>query len=110
MSQPDASGFERFNEALRGLDDQIQELRERVDDRRRQFETELKKRRSKIETQVRKNPLFKRAERARKDVESQVEKTRAQIYGAVGIASKTEIDKLNRKLNSISKKVSELTK
>ncbi len=35
---------------------------------------------------------------------------RAQIYDAVGIASKSEIDKLHRKLNTITRKLNEISR
>ena len=110
MAEANANGFDRFNEALRNLDDQLQELRERFDDRRKKTEKRVREFRKDVETQLRKSPIYRRAERVRKDVEEQVESTRDQLYDAFGIASKSEVDKLNRKLSAISKKLNELAK
>jgi uncharacterized protein YukE len=110
MAEVSTNGFDRFNEALRNLDDQLQELRERFDERRKKTEKRVKEFRKDVETQLRKSPLYRRAERIRKDVEEQVETTRNQVYDAVGIASKSEVEKLNRKLNAISKKLNELAR
>ena len=110
MSQARANGFDRFNDALKSLDEQLQEVREGFEERRKRFETELKKRRESIETRVRKTELFKHAERVRRDVEEQVESSRSQLYDAFGIASKSEIDKLHKKLNTISRKLNELSR
>lgn len=102
--------IDRLSEALRGLDDHVQDLRGRVSDRRRRLEGELRKRAGHLETQVRKSPLYRRAERARRDLESQIDRVRAGVYDAAGIASKTEVEKLNRKLNSISRRLNELAR
>jgi len=110
MAQTRASGFDRFNETLRSLDDQLQELRDRFDTRRKKVETELRKRRERIEEDLRESSVFQRADTVRKDVGERVERGRDQLYGVFGLASKAEVQKLNRKLNSISKKVNELAK
>ena len=110
MAQAETSGFDRFNDALRSLDGQIQDLRDRFDESRRDLENRAKRVRKDAETQLRKSPLYRRAERVRKDVEEQVEQRREQFYEAFGIASKSEVDRLNRKLNTISKKLNELAK
>ena len=109
-AQDRTTGFDRFNEALRNLDDQVQDLRERFDDQRRQVEDEIQKRRERLETQIKKSPLYKRVDRVRKDIEEQVSETRSQILDAFGIATKSDLDKLNRKLNVIQKKLNEIGK
>ena len=110
MAQTHASGFDRFNEVLRSLDDQLQELRDRFDTRRQKVESEFRKRRDRIEEDVRDSSLFQRADEVRKDLGGRVERGRDQLYGVFGLASRAEVQKLNRKLNSISKKVNELAK
>ena len=109
MAETTPNAFDRFNDTLRNLDDQIQELRERVEENGRQFRDDFRKRAEKVETQLRKSPLYRRAEQTRKDFESQVGKTRDQVYDTFGIASKAEIQKLSKKLNAISKKLNELS-
>ena len=47
---------------------------------------------------------------ARKNVEDRVERGREQIYDVFGLASKAELQRINRKLNLISKKLNELTR
>lgn len=110
MASTQTSNFDRFNETLRGLDEQVQELRDRFDDRRKEVGTEIRKRAQEVETRLRKSPIYRRAERARKDVETQVDKTRAQIFEALGLATRADLDKLNRRVNAISKKIGELAK
>ena len=110
MAEPSNSGFERLNDAFRNLDDQLQELRERFDDQLRRVENSWNERREELRDQVRKTALYKRSEQVRKDFEEQVDRGRAQLYDAFGIASKSEIQKLSRKLNTLSKKLSELAR
>ncbi len=110
MAETRASGFDRFNDALRGLDDQLQDLRDRFDGRRKQVETELRKRRDQVREELRGNGVYQRAERVRKGLEERVERGRDQIYDAFGLASKAEIQRINRKLSTISKKVNDLAK
>ena len=110
MAEASTNGFDRFNEALRSLDTQVQDMRDRFDEGRRDLEKRATKIRKNVETQLRKSPLYRRAERVRRDVEEQIESTRDQVYDVFGIASKADVDRLNRKLNTISKKLNELAK
>ena len=109
MAQTRSSGFDRFNDALKSLDEQLQDLRERFDHQRRKVERDVRKRAEKLQVRVQESDLYKRAEGARKDLESRVESSRSQIYDVFGIASKHEIEKLNKRLNKISKQLTELS-
>ena len=104
------NGFDRFNEALRNLDEEIQDLRERVERGRKRLEGEIRNRTDRVRTELRKNEVFRRAEQLRKDVEDQLERGRAQIYEVFGLATKADVERLNRKLNQISRRISEITK
>ena len=106
----ESTAFDRFNEALRSLDDQIQDLREQFDDRRKGLEKDFRKRADDVQTQLRKNTVYKRAEQARKDWEGQIDKARTGVYDLFGLATKSDIDKLNKKLNTISRKLTDLSK
>jgi hypothetical protein len=110
MARSNANAFDRFNDALRGLDDQLQELRERFDERRDSIRSEIKKQADRIEHQLRKSALYRRAEEVGKDLADQVDQARTQLYDVIGIASKSEVDKINRKLHAISKKLNEMAK
>lgn len=110
MAQTGANAFDRFNDALRNFDDQIQDLRDRVDERRHRVEKQARKLRSTIEKRVRQSPIYRRAEQVRKDIDRQVDDARSQVFGAFGLATQADIDRLNRKLNVISKRVNEIQK
>ena len=106
----ETTAFDRFNDALRGLDDQIQDLRGQFDDRRKGLETDLRQRADEVQSQIKKSNLFKRADETRKQWEEQVDKARASVYDVFGLASKSDLEKLNKKLNSISRKLTDLSK
>ncbi len=110
MAQAQSNVFDRFNDALRNLDDQLQDLRDRFDDQVKKFESEAGKQIEKIETQVKESSLYKRSEQVARDIEKQFDRGLSQVYDVIGIASKSEIERINRKLNSISKKLNELAK
>ena len=110
MAEAELSGFDRFNETLRSLDDQLQDLRDRFDDRRRKLEGQVRKRADQIQKDLRKSTVYQRADQARKDLEGTIEKTRSQVFDAFGLATKDDIARLNRKLTTISKKISELSR
>jgi hypothetical protein len=110
MARAHANAFDRFNDALRGLDDQLQELRERFDERRDSIRSEIRKQTDRIETQLRKSALYRRAEEVGKDLVDQVDQARSQLYDVIGVASKSEVDKINKKLSAISKKLNDLAK
>lgn len=124
-SQSHARHLDRFNEALRSIDEQVQEVRERFESQRRSFEKDIRKRAERLEDQLRsslskragqldeqlrESTWYKRAERIAKDVEGQVEQGRDRIFEAFGIASSAEIERIHKKLNAISKKLNELAK
>jgi len=109
MAQIRSSGFDRFNDALKSLDEQLQDLRERFDHQRRRVEREVRKRAERLQTRVQETDLYKRAETVRKDLGERAETGRSQIYDVFGIASKHEIEKLNKRMNKISKQLTELS-
>jgi chromosome segregation ATPase len=108
MASVRATGFERFNDALKSLDEQLQDLRERFDHQRQRVEKEVRKRAGQLQERVQESDVFKRAEQGYKDLGSRVDETRSQIYDVFGIASKAEIEKLNKRLNKISKQITDL--
>ena len=110
MPQAQGNVFDRFNDTLKNLDGQLQELRDRFDDQRKKVEGQVGQQREKLESQIRESALYRRGEQVAQDVGEQLERGRAQLFEVFGIASKSEIDKINRKLNRISKRLNEFAK
>jgi chromosome segregation ATPase len=109
MAHARTSGFDRFNDALKSLDEQLQDLRERFDHQRHRVEREVRKRAEQIQERLQESDIYKRAEKGYKDLGSRVDETRSQIYDVFGIASKSEVEKLHRRLNKISKQIHDLS-
>ncbi len=110
MAQTQAGAFDRFNDALRTLDDQFQELRERLDGRRQQLTADVRDLTKTAETRLRKSDFFRRADRLRQDIEAGVDRTYTQVLETIGLASKSDVEKLSKKLNTLSKKLNDLAK
>jgi uncharacterized protein YukE len=104
------NGFDRFNEALRNLDEEIQEVRERFEQRRERIGSDLRNRADRVREEIQSSELYRRADKLRRDVEHQFDRGRQQVYETFGLATKADVDRLNRKLNQIARKLNEITK
>jgi hypothetical protein len=115
-------GVDRVQDALKSADKEFQRLQRRVKTQRRTIERRIGKQRKTIEKQaksfekqaqkqikeLRKNDLVKRAETFGKDVQSQIESGIETVLGAFQVATKSDVQRIDRKLNRISKKLKEL--
>jgi hypothetical protein len=119
-------GFERVSEAYRSLDERVQRLQRDLRSRRKLFEKQLGSGRRSLEKQVqsgrrilerrtrkqlaelRRSELVKRAQSLQRDARGQLEATLSGVLGIFQIASKTDLDRLDRKLGQISRKLREL--
>ena len=110
MPASPTTAFDRFNDAIKGIDSQIQSLREQFDGRRRDLREDLQKRAQEVQEQFSDTGIYKRAEAARKTVEDRVENARSGLFDSFGLATKDDVAKLSKKLNTVSRKLNELTK
>ena len=108
-------GVDRFQDVLKNADKEFQRVQRRVKTQRRTIERRIEKQAKSIEKQakkqidqIRKNDLVKRAETLSKDVQSQLESGVESVLSIFQIASKADIQRVDRKLNRISKKLKEL--
>ena len=108
MATARMSGFDRFNDALKSLDEQLQDLRERFDHQRTRVEKEVRKRAEQLQERMQGTDLYKRAEQNYQDLNTRFESARTQVYDVFGIASKAEVEKLHKRLNKISKQLNDL--
>lgn len=110
---------DQFNEAFESVTDEVQRLQKQLRSRRKSFEREFSERRKKLEKRTRKqvnkiesdfnkSPLGKRVKGLRGDVERQVEKGIDGVLGVFQIASKSDVQKLDRKIGQISRKLKEI--
>lgn len=108
-------GVDRVQDTLKSVDKEFQKLQRQMKTRRRTLERRLESRRKSLEKgaqkqikAIRKNDLVKRVETFGNDVQSQIESGVESILAAFQIASKADIERVDRKLNRISKKLKEL--
>jgi ribosomal protein L16 Arg81 hydroxylase len=110
---------DRVREAFGSIEDEAQRVQKRVQKelktRRRDLEKQLnsnrkdfEKRTRKVRTEIRKNATFKRLESLRKDVTKQLEGGVENVLGSFSIASKTDVQRIDRKLSQLNKKLKEM--
>jgi hypothetical protein len=110
---------DRVREAFGSIEDEAQRVQKRVQKelktRRKDLEKQLsssrkdfEKRTRKLRTEIRKNTAFKRLESLRKDVTKQVEGGVDNVLNAFSIASKTDVQRIDRKLNQLNKKLKQM--
>jgi hypothetical protein len=114
-------GIDQVRTAVRRADKQFRKVQRRVETRRKRIEKDLSSRRRSFERRVqrewarlqkewRKRPLVRRAETLQKDVARQLEKGMSTVLEAFPLATKREIERLDRKLNTINRKLRDLEK
>ena len=116
-------GVDRVREAVDSIDGEFQRVQKRIQAQRKAFEkrvvrqrTEIEKRTRKevkrIQTEIRKNPVMKRAQSIADDATRQVEQGVERFLGTFQIASKSDVQRIDRKLTQLKKqlKVLETTK
>ena len=112
-------GVDRINEALRSIDGEFQRVQQDLSNRRQSIEKQFTKNRKSIEKQsrkevkrlraeFRKSPLVKRAESLRKDVNKQLDSGMNDILSWFQIASKSDMGRINRKLNALGRRIKEI--
>jgi len=112
-------GVDRFNEARERIDAEVQRVQKELKTRRKKVERQFKSSRNRLEKQTRKqvkqiekelqkNTLVKRAEELRDQASRQVESVVDSVLNALQIASKTDLQKIDRKLTKVNKKLREI--
>jgi exonuclease VII large subunit len=130
-------GRERFEGALKEMGRDWKRLQRRADQGRKQFEQRAQRQVKRIQAELKKSPLVKRAEEQRKsiekrarrigselrnstavkraeelrkDAETRIEGQLESLFGLLRIASATEVSRLERKVETLSRKLRELEK
>lgn len=84
----------KTTKAYQLVDEQLKNVRERV-------ETQSKD----LQRKLRRKDWYRTAKRWQKDIERKAERVRVDAYHAAGIATKAEIDTLNKKLNELNRRL-----
>ena len=119
-------GIDRFRDAFGNIEDEVERIQKQLRIRRRKIEKQLntnrrdlekrvesgrkdfEKRTRKLRAEVRKNPTFKRLEGIRKDANQRYEEGVETLLGALQIASKGDLQRIDRKISQLSKKLKEM--
>ncbi|MGH0031845.1 MAG: hypothetical protein ACQGVC_18810 [Myxococcota bacterium] len=117
---------DRFRDAFGSIEDEVERVQRQLRTRRRKLEKQLasnrkdlekridsgrkdfEKRAKKLRTQVQKNPTFKRLEKVRKDAEKRYEEGVETFLKALQIASKSDVQRIDRKISQLNKKLKEM--
>ena len=108
-------GVDRVRAAFGSLEDEFERVQRRLRARRRDLEKQLRQGRKDLEKRGRKlradvlaSPTLKRLDSLRKDAQRQIEDAADNLLGALQIASKADVERIDRKLSAISRKLREI--
>lgn len=100
-----SESIDRVQEAFQSMGDEFGRLQGQLDGRFREIEADTQKRVKKLAKDLRKQPLWKRADALRRDTTKQIEQGIDGVLSSLQIASTSDMKKLDRKLNSIGKRL-----
>jgi hypothetical protein len=114
-------GVDQVREAVRRVDQGIRRISKQVETRRRRLAKEVTTRRRLIEKraqrelgriskQIQKQPLVKRAEALRAGASERLEQSVSAILDVLPIATKSEIERIDRKVSALGRKLKEMEK
>lgn len=114
-------GVDRIGDAVRSIDDEFQRVQKRIrtqrrniekqlNEGRRSFEKRTRKQAKRVRAELRKSPYIKRAQRIQKDASRALEDAVERVLGTFQIASKADVDRIDRKLTQLNRKLRELEK
>jgi len=83
-------------------------IEKQVSTRRKRIERETEKQVKRIRKELNKNRYVKRAQSAVEDATKQLERGVDSFLGAINVASRRDLDRIDRKLNQINRKLRSL--
>ena len=110
MAQPSViqEGIERLEDARKNVEKRYRQVQKQADKRRREFEKNAEKRVRQIREGISKNPIVKQADGFRERASQRVEEQVEQVLSLFRIATQSEVDRLERKVAQLTRKVREL--
>jgi hypothetical protein len=114
-------GVDQLRTAVRRVDRQFRRIQRQVETRRKQLGKQVTTRRKAIEKraqrelarfqrELQRQPLVKRAESLRADATRQLERGVATFLDALPIVTKREVERIDKKIAGLSRKLRELEK
>jgi hypothetical protein len=101
-------GVDRVSEAVRSLPDEVQRVQKRLQARRKTVEKRTRKEVRRIQREFERNAWVKRARSLANDATRQIESRVDDVLGLLQIASKNDVQRMDRKLNQITRKLKEM--
>jgi hypothetical protein len=102
--------FERVQARFRDAGEELQKLQNRASENRREFSERTQARAEKVQKQLLEIPAIKAADDFRVEVFKQIEANMDDFLARLPVASASDIKKLERKVNALTKKVRALEK
>jgi len=107
-------GVEQVREAVRRVQKQVETRRRRlakeVTARRRLIEKRAQRELARLQKQIQSQPLVKRAEALRAGATEQIERGLTTLFDVLPIATKSELERIDRKVTALGRKLKELEK
>lgn len=108
-------GVDRFRDAFGSVEGEVERIQKQLRARRKSLEKQLNtsrrdfdKRARKVRADIRRSSTMKQIERWRKDASKQLEQGVDNILGALKIASKSDVQRIDRKISQINRKMKEI--
>ena len=112
-------GIDRFSSTFDSLGDEVERLQKRIktrrksfekqfNDQRKSFEKQTRKQVGKLENEIRKSSFGKQLREFRSDAFKRLEQGVDRVLENLPIATTRDVNRIERKLTQISKKVKEL--
>ena len=115
QAHSDEEAIDRFREMFGTFESEFERVQKDLKARRRLLERrfdagrkDIEKRARKVRRDLRKNPTFKRLDELRREATRQLEQGAQTILGTLQIASKGDVQRIERKLNQLGRKLKEL--
>jgi dsDNA-specific endonuclease/ATPase MutS2 len=115
QAHSDEEAIDRFREMFGTFESEFERVQRDLKARRRLLERRFdagrkgfEKRARKVRKELRKNPTLKRFDNLRRDVTRQLEQGAETVLNALQIASKRDVQRIDRKLNTLGRKLKEL--
>ena len=109
-ASPLESAVQSLGKVRKQLRARTREIEKRFEKGRRQIGTRGRRQVESLLAEVRKNPVVQRAQTLRKDAERRLETGVENVLSVLQIASKSDVEKIDRKIRTLSKKLAELEK
>jgi len=98
----------RLETGRKDIEKRIEAQRKQIEKRFETQRKQIEKRTQKLRSELEKNPAVKRLETFRKDASKQFEQGVSTVLHRLQIASKSDLDRIDRKISAINKQMKEM--